>query len=421
MAGKVTTKPAKTTVRGRGPNGKFIAVPITAKTKITEKPKREKKTEVHVAAPVTEKKRRGKKTETTASTIKMTNHIALVIDKSGSMGSLRSEMVSAVNGFGDVIRDRAAKDGSTTTVSLITFSGIIKTIYLGADASALKTLTTAEYCPDGTTALLDAVGMTVEELRKLPNADDPSTSFLVIALTDGEENASTRYNKTRLAALLNETEKDGRWTVAFHVPKGGRNYLTNFGIKPENIREWEQTKRGVDETSNTTAIGISGFFDARATGKTKVDKFFTDLSKVSVTQVKTKLVDVSKQYKLFTVDREVAIKEFVEEKTKKPYVLGSAFYELTKPETVQPQKDVLIVERGKEKNAIYGGVSARDMLGLPQGAHAKLTPANLSIWRPLIKSTSPNRKLVRGTILAVDVTKIKPDDAHFDLSVLDPK
>ena len=402
-----TINPVKTT-RGRGPDGRYISIPVNATTASPKRDIRKAKAIPHGVVPQ-------------PTITKLKNHVALVIDASSSMTSLRSQMIQVINSFIDTIRAGSQQADQETTITMCVFNDAVTHHYVAADVQTLKPIKPHEYSPDGMTALFDGVGMTIEKLLALKDASDENTSFLVLPITDGEENCSMKYNPKQLIDTLKNLESDGRWTIAFQVPAGNRRkFCTQFKISEENVREWEISTRGLAETQNATTQGVGGFFDARQQGKKKVDKFFTDLSKISDAEIKKKLVNVSKQFRLLQVDKESGIKDFVESKTGKPYVTGSAYYELTKPETVQPQKDVLIVERGKEK-VIFGGPAARQLLGLPQGEHAKVTPANLSKYRPLIKSTSPNRVLVRGTILAVDLSKVTPDKSHFDTSVLDPK
>jgi hypothetical protein len=120
---------------------------------------------------------------------------------------------------------------------------------------------------------------------------------------------------------------------------------------------------------------------------------------VTPTKLKRELEDVASECSVYTVTAEEEISDFVERKTRKLYVRGSAYYQLTKNEIVQPNKKVLIMEKGKR--AIYGGVEAREMIGLPDGAKAKVTPGNHANYDIFVQSTSSNRKLVRGTKLIV--------------------
>jgi len=93
------------------------------------------------------------------------------------------------------------------------------------------------------------------------------------------------------------------------------------------------------------------------------------------------------------------IKPFVEKKMKREYQVGTAFYQLMKKEKIQPQKDILLLNRSN--SLIYGGQGARDLIGLPEGEYANVTPGNHGEYDIFVQSTSTNRILPRGTKVLV--------------------
>lgn len=114
------------------------------------------------------------------------------------------------------------------------------------------------------------------------------------------------------------------------------------------------------------------------------------------------MTNISAEVRIFPVPHSqegIAVKQFVEYSLKKPYSLGTSFYQLSKPEkAVQSYK--LIVIRDKDTGAVYAGQSARDLLGLPSnGGTVSLNPGNHGHYDIFIQSTSTNRKLVGGTSL----------------------
>lgn len=199
-------------------------------------------------------------------------------------------------------------------------------------------------------------------------------------------------------------QKTDLWTFTFQLPPGQKHlFCQEYSVPSDNVMEWEATARGVEEASVATTMGLTGYFGARAKDQRSVTNFYitADMSKVDPKKVKTNLDDISDRFKVYEVGKEVAIKDFVEAKTGRPYVIGSAYYQLTKTEKVQPQKEVLVQEKGKK--AVWGGDEARQLIGLPDGDSAKVVPGNMANWDVYIQSTSPNRKLVRGTKVLVDV------------------
>jgi hypothetical protein len=342
--------------------------------------------------------------------VALKNHIAIVLDRSGSMHSIRAETIKSFNDTVETIREQSQESGQETTVSLIVFSNHAKIVFFNADVRTLKPLTPRDYVPDGLTALFDGVGLCIDSFRNLPDAKDKDVSFLVITITDGDENNSTQYSASKVVQMLKETQSTDRWSFAFQLPAGRRDHFSQkYGVPSDNIREWEATKVGTQTAAVATTQGLTNFYRARSLGKMSVRNFYemtTDMSRVDVKTVRSKLDDISDRFTILEVPKEMAIKEFVEEKTGRVYVIGSAYYQLMKTEQVQETKDVLIMEKGKK--AVWGGREARDLIKLPHDGTAKVYPGNHSNYDIFVQSTSVNRKLVRGTRVLIDNT-IKRD------------
>ncbi len=107
---------------------------------------------------------------------------------------------------------------------------------------------------------------------------------------------------------------------------------------------------------------------------------------------------ISGQVEIFRADREELVREFCERKTRKAFLKGAAFYELTKTEPkVQDYKQIAI--RDRKTNAVYAGEAARDLLGLPRRGTARVVPGDHSAYDVFVQSTSVNRKLPAGSRL----------------------
>lgn len=99
------------------------------------------------------------------------------------------------------------------------------------------------------------------------------------------------------------------------------------------------------------------------------------------------------RFQMLHIDRDIPIKEFVTA-TGAVFKVGRGFYELTKPETVQEKKEVVLRD---SKGDMYTGDVARDMIGLPYGKRGTVRPMRDLGYSVFIQSTSPNRKLIGGT------------------------
>lgn len=325
----------------------------------------------------------------------MSTKVALVLDVSGSMSSIARKMADAVNSMVDTMN---AQDPETL-ISLTLFDNHIRTDEL---VKAGKLKQRDNYGAGGSTALFDAVASGINKL-----GNNSADNHLVLVFTDGEENASHLYNSAKLQALMQTKERDGNWTITFQLPPRAKaNFCRQFGIDPGNVREWENNTAGVVELESVTTSSLHNYYTAVKSGARSVKGFYnvtTDMSQIAPTDVKGALVNEKKNFKLLQVDKESDIKPFVEAKTGNPYKKGIAFYELTKPEKVQPNKDIAIME--KNKSDIWAGNQARALIGLPTDGvtYSKVNPGNHANYRIFVKSNSVNRKLVRGTSLLVRV------------------
>lgn len=321
----------------------------------------------------------------------MKTNIILVIDTSGSMFNLMNSVHDFVFNFFKELK-RNAK-GGITNFSLYSFNDITKCLIQNINPIT-------QVCPPlfmysfGNTALFDAVGMTIAQ-----NVVDKKQDYLVIVLTDGEENNSKLYHSSDVKSLM---KKHKNLTLAFNVPPGKmERFITEFQIPAGNVREWNPTILGVKETQVHTSSGMANYFTQQAKGKRQVTNFYTDLSNLSTNKIKRDLDDLSDKFKKYKVEAEMPIRGFVEYKTRKTYVIGSTYYLLTKKEKIQKNKNILIQEKGKKE--VYGGDDVRHLLNLPEGQDIVLIPGNHANYDIYVQSTSPNRKLVRGTTVLVDL------------------
>lgn len=336
----------------------------------------------------------------------MKNYIGFARDHSGSMSGIARFAARDYNENISSIKEEAEAHAIDTIVSVVELgygnTSEVRTVVNNSSVSALKPIMESAYSARGRgTPLFDAVGELIEQLQKVPDADDSSVSFVVFVTTDGGENSSVKYRGTDIARMIKKLQMTDRWTFVFRVPKGYKNHLTHYGIPDGNIQEWEQSEKGMLQSTESTKSAFRGFYAAKASGINATDKFYTDMTSVSLKEVKKNLVDISKQVTVYEVDSSwdgAQIRDFVQAQGV-TFTKGCAFYELKKTETVQGYKQIAI--REKSTGAVYSGYSARDLLGLPQSDDAKVAPGQHGNYEIYVQSTSVNRKLTEGMGLMI--------------------
>lgn len=142
------------------------------------------------------------------------SEVICIIDRSASMMSIATEAISAFNTF---IEDQKKLPGECL-LTYTQFNTCYEIIHSGIDIQDMKPLNNSTYLPSGMTALLDAVGRTVDEvgdrLNKTPEDQKPEQVILVI-LTDGEENASREYTWDQVSKMLKHQTEKYNWKVIF--------------------------------------------------------------------------------------------------------------------------------------------------------------------------------------------------------------
>ena len=136
-------------------------------------------------------------------------HLTLVVDRSGSMSSVREEAQGGINAL---IAEQFALPGRLT-VTLSQFDDDFDTVQRMSDQPF-----EFELQPRGMTALLDAVGMelvhTGQDLAALPEQERPGRVLLVVA-TDGHENSSHEYTVEQVRSMLTVQREQYGWEVRF--------------------------------------------------------------------------------------------------------------------------------------------------------------------------------------------------------------
>lgn len=327
------------------------------------------------------------------------NYVGISRDHSGSMQSIARAAARDYNDTIGAIREQSEAEGQDTIISVVKFGNRVEREIVNSSVTVLKPMNESDYRANmGMTALIDSVGELIDLFEAVPDAADKDVSFLVMAITDGEENASSRYNWRTLADKMRKLQATDRWTFVFRVPRGYARKLANHGIPAGNILEWDQTEVGMQQSTVTTRDAFETYFKAKSSGQMSTDKFYTNVADLKPKELKKQLVDISSQVNLWQVAADSQIRPFCEAKLNGPMVKGAAFYQLTKTESeVQDYKQIAI--RDKVSGAIYSGAAARDMLGLPQYGMAKVAPGDHGQYDIYIQSTSINRKLPAGTTM----------------------
>lgn len=179
--------------------------------------------------------------------------IVVVLDRSGSMQSIGK---ATVEGFNTFLNEQQGAEGEAT-ITLIQFDDRYEENYKALPINEAGPLLLGEnFIPRGSTALLDAIGKTIEELET-PN------DVVFVIITDGEENASRTYTKEAINKMIETKEKEG-WAFLFlaanqdAIAAGG-----SIGIKSGNSMTFGTDDISVTNTYMSFSKNISSYRSAK--------------------------------------------------------------------------------------------------------------------------------------------------------------
>ena len=172
---------------------------------------------------------------------KSVTEIICVIDRSGSMETIIDD---AVGGFNSFLADqRALPDEAYLT--LMRFDTEYEVVFESVPIKEMKDITRETIKPRGSTALWDAIGMTLESAQNRLRHVTPERKVLIVIVTDGQDNASHTYADLRVKELVAEAKKDaweflflGANMYAFAIGKG-------IGLGVADTVQYDASARGI--------------------------------------------------------------------------------------------------------------------------------------------------------------------------------
>jgi hypothetical protein len=140
--------------------------------------------------------------------------IAIVLDRSGSMASMAKEAIGGFNGF----LDSQQKLPGDAKLTLVLFDHEYIVTYGGRPIKNVPPLDEHTYVPRGTTALLDAIGRTINTIgERLDETLEPERpgKVLIVILTDGLENASQEFKRNQVYSMIKHQRDKYAWEFIF--------------------------------------------------------------------------------------------------------------------------------------------------------------------------------------------------------------
>jgi Mg-chelatase subunit ChlD len=140
--------------------------------------------------------------------------IAFILDRSGSMDVCRDAAIAGFNLF----LDEQQQTEDLAKLTLVLFDDECLVPINALPVPEVIALDHETYVPRGSTALLDAIGRTVDDLgarlSAMPEQSRPA-QVIVAILTDGLENSSQTWTWKQIARVIKQQTEQYKWTFLF--------------------------------------------------------------------------------------------------------------------------------------------------------------------------------------------------------------
>ncbi len=182
--------------------------------------------------------------------------ITIVLDRSGSMLSVRDD---TIGGFNKFLEDQKAAPGEAD-ITLNQFDNEFEKVLKGVPIKSAEPLTVKTFVPRGSTALLDAIGRSIVDTgTRLDSTPEPQRAGKVVfvIITDGYENASHEFPKQKINEMIREQREKYAWEFVFlGANQDAIHAGTSMGIVAANAMTFAANSAGTSAAFHATSANL---------------------------------------------------------------------------------------------------------------------------------------------------------------------
>ena len=205
--------------------------------------------------------------------------LVFVLDKSGSMSGLEKD---TIGGYNSMLKEQRGVNGECI-ITTVLFDHRCELLHDRIDIRAVKPITGKEYFVGGSTALLDALGMTIHKIaaaQKNTAEAYRAEKVMFVIITDGEENASRQYSVRQVREMIRLEKERYGWEFIFlganidAVETAGR-----FGIDADRAVDYVPDSRGTELNFRMMSETVAAFRECGAVPSACLDEIRKDMGK----------------------------------------------------------------------------------------------------------------------------------------------
>lgn len=168
--------------------------------------------------------------------------VVFILDRSGSMHGSETDTIGGFNSYIEKNRNNNYK------ITTVLFDNEYELLYEGVNIKDVKKLTNKEYYTRGSTALLDAIGRSINYMDQ-----KESKKAIFIITTDGYENSSREFSKDKIKKMIKKHTNYEFMYIGADIDSYDEG--ASLGIRKENISNYVKDKKGIGMLFD--AVGVA--------------------------------------------------------------------------------------------------------------------------------------------------------------------
>ena len=140
--------------------------------------------------------------------------LVFILDKSGSMSGLESDTIGGYN----AMLSKQQKEPGEAIVTTVLFDDNYELLHDRINIKGIRPITAKEYYVGGSTALMDAIGKTIQKISNVQqhtSKDQRADKVVLVITTDGMENASREYTPAAIKKMVERQKEKYGWEIIF--------------------------------------------------------------------------------------------------------------------------------------------------------------------------------------------------------------
>ncbi|NLZ75337.1 MAG: VWA domain-containing protein [Erysipelotrichia bacterium] len=178
--------------------------------------------------------------------------IVFVIDRSGSMSGLESDTIGGFNGM--LKKQKNGKGEAYVTTVL--FDDRYEVLHDHLSINKIEEMDENQYYTRGTTALLDAMGLTIKKIENIVKHQKNSNVIMII-ITDGYENASKEYSSKKVKQMVSDKKESGWEFIFLGANIDAVETAESLGVDRRKASNYHNDEKGIFTLYQSVAGAIS--------------------------------------------------------------------------------------------------------------------------------------------------------------------